>query len=206
MTLNHHGSISVKGLSPPRLLNPGWHVGSSSSRLQSCEQRQSTGNMVPCVAFLAFSGIALATTTVSNPYDCPRPVPTVHTGYDCSSSKCPGGCSTAYVFATSTSSCSPDSPSTTITASMPESCIFRPTQTFYSSSGCALTCSSGFCVIDAPVTISCGCPSVEITPTTITTCPTKTPCYQCYTGWGTFKETQSCPPTTAQPAAQVTVL
>ncbi|KAK3368757.1 hypothetical protein B0H63DRAFT_515285 [Podospora didyma] len=87
-------------------------------------------------------------------------------------------------------------PTPTIT-SLDASCTTTPTQTFYSTSGCALTCSTGFCVIDAAVTVPCGCSSLEIRTATITICPTRTPCYQCYTGWGTFRETATCPPTTS---------
>ncbi|KAK4450952.1 hypothetical protein QBC34DRAFT_459338 [Podospora aff. communis PSN243] len=90
---------------------------------------------------------------------------------------------------------------TTTTTTLPASCTTTPTQTFYSSSGCSLSCSTGFCITDAAVTISCGCSRVAISPTTITVCPTKTPCYQCYTGWGTFFVTETCPPTSAVVAA-----
>ena len=37
---------------------------------------------------------------------------------------------------------------TPTTSSLGESCSTEVTQTFYSSSGCALSCSTGFCVID----------------------------------------------------------
>ncbi|KAK0622640.1 hypothetical protein B0T14DRAFT_514190 [Immersiella caudata] len=90
---------------------------------------------------------------------------------------------------------------TTTTTTLPASCTTTPTQTFYSSSGCALSCSTGFCVTDAAVTIPCGCSKVAISPTTITVCPTKTPCYQCYTGWGTFFVTETCAPTSVVLAA-----
>ncbi|KAK0717685.1 hypothetical protein B0T26DRAFT_302153 [Lasiosphaeria miniovina] len=85
------------------------------------------------------------------------------------------------------------------TTSLAASCTYKPTQTFYSSSGCPLTCGNEFCVIDAAVTIPCGCPRVDIQPTTVTVCPTQTPCYQCYTGWGTFLVTQTCPQTASLP-------
>jgi hypothetical protein len=43
-------------------------------------------------------------------------------------------------------------PTTTSTTesitSYPGSCTYRPTQTYYSSSGCAFSCSSDFCIID----------------------------------------------------------
>ncbi|KAK4160649.1 hypothetical protein QBC43DRAFT_219407 [Cladorrhinum sp. PSN259] len=78
------------------------------------------------------------------------------------------------------------------TTSLAKSCTFTGTQTIYSRSGCAVSCSTGFCIIDAGVTKSCGCPSVAIETVTTTVCPTSTPCYQCYTGWGTFVYTQPC--------------
>ncbi|KAK0711943.1 hypothetical protein B0H67DRAFT_472276, partial [Lasiosphaeris hirsuta] len=104
--------------------------------------------------------------------------------------------------------CHPPPPRTTLStatavtisdSAIPDSCTTKVTQTFYSTSGCELACSSGFCVIDAAVTVPCGCSRVAIQTTTITACPTKTPCYQCYTGWGTFFETASCE-ATAVPA------
>ncbi|KAK4464037.1 hypothetical protein QBC42DRAFT_140330, partial [Cladorrhinum samala] len=78
------------------------------------------------------------------------------------------------------------------TTSLAKSCTFTGTQTFYSSSGCALSCSTGFCVIDAAVTKSCNCPRVAIETVTTTVCATRAPCYQCYTGWGTFVVTETC--------------
>jgi hypothetical protein len=53
----------------------------------------------------------------------------------------------------------------------------------------------------AAVTIPCGCPSVVINPKTVTVCPTTTPCYQCYTGWGTFFVTETCSSTRRAAAA-----
>ncbi|KAK4155751.1 hypothetical protein C8A00DRAFT_13238, partial [Chaetomidium leptoderma] len=107
----------------------------------------------------------------------------------------------------------PTSSSTTTTTttdtdtitSYPNSCTYRPTQTFYSPSGCAHTCDTGFCVIDAPATISCGCPIVFIETQTVTMCPTKTPCQQCYTGWGTFLYTDSCATATGTGAGAAAV-
>ncbi|KAK0666523.1 hypothetical protein QBC41DRAFT_348701 [Cercophora samala] len=87
------------------------------------------------------------------------------------------------------------------TTSLPKSCTFTGTQTFYSSSGCGLTCSSGFCVIDAAVTKSCGCSRIEIETVTTTVCPTRTPCYQCYTGWGTFFDYLPCPTSVPVPTS-----
>ncbi|KAK4187507.1 hypothetical protein QBC35DRAFT_356484, partial [Podospora australis] len=86
---------------------------------------------------------------------------------------------------------------TTERATLDKSCTFTGTQTWYSTSGCDLTCSKGFCIMDAAVTRSCGCPSIEITTTTITICPTRTPCYQCTTGWGTFSVYLPCPTSVA---------
>ncbi|EAQ91564.1 predicted protein [Chaetomium globosum CBS 148.51] len=110
----------------------------------------------------------------------------------------------------SAAACNPASsptPTTTTTdtiTSYPDSCTYRPTQTFYSSSGCAHTCATGFCVIDAPATISCGCPRVFIETQTVTVCPTQTPCQQCYTGWGTFLYTEPCGSATATVSASAT--
>ncbi|KAK4215765.1 hypothetical protein QBC37DRAFT_117193 [Rhypophila decipiens] len=89
----------------------------------------------------------------------------------------------------------------TTTTSLAASCTFTGTQTFYSSGGCnGLACeTAGFCIIDAAATKSCGCDSLVIVTKTTTICPTKTPCYQCTTGWGTFIETQSCTSTTISP-------
>ncbi|KAL2258403.1 hypothetical protein VTK26DRAFT_8292 [Humicola hyalothermophila] len=84
-----------------------------------------------------------------------------------------------------------------LVTSYPDSCTYRPTQTYYSSSGCALSCSTRFCIIDAPATISCGCPTVFIETQTVTVCPTATPCWQCTTGWGTFIYTETCTSTAA---------
>ncbi|KAK4244588.1 hypothetical protein C7999DRAFT_17179, partial [Corynascus novoguineensis] len=94
------------------------------------------------------------------------------------------------------------SPPETITT-YPDSCTYRPTQTFYSSSGCAHTCETGFCIIDAPATVSCGCPTVFIETQTTTMCPTQAPCRQCYTGWGTFLYTELCASATATGPAKV---
>ncbi|KAK4221337.1 hypothetical protein QBC38DRAFT_492253 [Podospora fimiseda] len=79
-----------------------------------------------------------------------------------------------------------------ITTSLAKSCTFTGTQTIYSASGCALTCSTAFCISDAAVTKSCNCPRVPVETVTTTICPTRTPCYQCTTGWGIFTETLSC--------------
>ncbi|KAK1833540.1 hypothetical protein QBC39DRAFT_345454 [Podospora conica] len=38
----------------------------------------------------------------------------------------------------------------------------------------------------------CGCSRVEIQTRTTSVCPTKTPCWQCHTGWGGFFVTESC--------------
>ncbi|KAK4201946.1 hypothetical protein QBC40DRAFT_48386 [Triangularia verruculosa] len=87
------------------------------------------------------------------------------------------------------------------TTSLPDSCTFTGTQTFYSSSGCGLACSTGFCISDAAVTRSCGCSKIEIHTVTTTVCPTRTPCYQCYTGWGTFFVDLPCPTSVPVPGS-----
>ncbi|EGZ71272.1 hypothetical protein NEUTE2DRAFT_166343 [Neurospora tetrasperma FGSC 2509] len=73
------------------------------------------------------------------------------------------------------------------------SCTFTGTQTQWATSGCDLPCDTSiFCIWDAAVTQSCGCSSVPVVTTTVTLCPTRTPCQQCTTGWGIFTYTQSC--------------
>ncbi|KAK4238979.1 hypothetical protein C8A03DRAFT_14595, partial [Achaetomium macrosporum] len=106
--------------------------------------------------------------------------------------------------------CAPSHNTITTTASptitsLPDSCTYRPTQTYYFSSGCAHTCATGFCIIDAPVTISCGCPTVVIETQTVTVCPTATPCQQCTTGWGTFLHTEPCSTSSTEEPAKPTV-
>ncbi|KAM7206141.1 hypothetical protein V8F20_002923, partial [Naviculisporaceae sp. PSN 640] len=79
------------------------------------------------------------------------------------------------------------------TSRLPASCTFTGTQTYYSVGGCnGMTCETGFCILDAAATKSCGCDKLVIVTKTTTICPTRTPCYQCTTGWGTFIYTQSC--------------
>ncbi|KAL1871564.1 hypothetical protein VTK73DRAFT_2028 [Phialemonium thermophilum] len=114
------------------------------------------------------------------------------------------------VSPTSIQTASPDTtlpPTTTIpathltttapsTSSLPDSCTFRPTQTIWATSGCAITCNHEFCIYDAFVTLPCGCPSVRVQPTTTTLCPTQTGCIQCTTGWGIATVTETCPSST----------
>ncbi|KAL0472829.1 hypothetical protein QR685DRAFT_568989 [Neurospora intermedia] len=70
---------------------------------------------------------------------------------------------------------------------------FTGTQTQWATSGCDLPCNTSiFCIWDAALTQSCGCSSVPVVTTTVTLCPTSTPCQQCTTGWGIFTYTQSC--------------
>ncbi|KAL2123508.1 hypothetical protein VTJ04DRAFT_3963 [Mycothermus thermophilus] len=92
---------------------------------------------------------------------------------------------------------------TSYSSGWPESCTFRPTQTYYSSSGCAITCDAGFCIRDEPATISCGCPTVFIETQYTTVCPTTSPCYQCHSAWGTFLYTEPCSTTTPTAAPAV---
>ncbi|KAK3946227.1 hypothetical protein QBC46DRAFT_402596 [Diplogelasinospora grovesii] len=129
---------------------------------------------------------------------------------------------------------SPTSSSTTTSSStwsyvtpppMPESCTTRPTQTFYSTSGCDIACTdTAWCIMDCKppdpltrpytqlmvnndmkdaVTLSCGCTSVAVRPTTTTICPTKSNCQQCTTGWGiaTIMQTGCSPAAVAAAAA-----
>ncbi|KAL2259475.1 hypothetical protein VTK26DRAFT_6844 [Humicola hyalothermophila] len=68
---------------------------------------------------------------------------------------------------------------------LPESCTYRPTATWFATSGCDLSCSMEIdCVADFAVVLPCGCDRAAVSPTTTTICPTRTPCYQCVTGWG----------------------
>ncbi|KAK4108122.1 hypothetical protein N656DRAFT_848963 [Canariomyces notabilis] len=119
----------------------------------------------------------------------------------------PHGCGTlstvtVTVTPSSTSTGTSTTSDSTIT-SYPDSCTYRPTQTYYASSGCAFSCSSQFCIIDAPATISCGCPTVFIETQTVTVCPTKSPCWNCHTGWGTFLVTETCTSTATTAAVAV---
>ncbi|KAK3937537.1 hypothetical protein QBC46DRAFT_392471 [Diplogelasinospora grovesii] len=157
--------------------------------------------------------------TISNPCDCSDPVPTVYTGYDCAkggAGSCPTGCGTVYVSATSSSSCpgrSTPTPTSSTTSSsvggdgggvtsssLPASCTYKPTQTVYSRSGCATPCATNqFCIVDAAVTVPCGCPSVSIQPSTTTICASATGCIECTTGWGFFTVSESgCTTATAK--------
>ncbi|KAK0738745.1 hypothetical protein B0T18DRAFT_376660 [Schizothecium vesticola] len=96
-------------------------------------------------------------------------------------------------------------PPSPITTGLPASCTVEVTATSYSTSGCALKCATNFCISDAAVVKSCGCSRVEIQTRTTSMCPTKTPCWQCHTGWGTFFITESCSTTaTATASAAVT--
>ncbi|KAH8771002.1 hypothetical protein F5883DRAFT_713543 [Diaporthe sp. PMI_573] len=69
---------------------------------------------------------------------------------------------------------------------LPAYCTFRPTATVTADTGCPTSCTnSGLCFADAAVTLECGCPSMAVSPTTTTVCPTATgSCRNCQTGWG----------------------
>jgi hypothetical protein len=94
-----------------------------------------TSTRTVCSTCPKTTGVAVS--TVSNPCDCPEAVPTVFTGWPCELSKCPHQASTYYLSATSTSSCPGRK-----TTPLADSCTFRPMQTFYSRSGCALPCQT----------------------------------------------------------------
>lgn len=87
--------------------------------------------------------------TISNPCDCAFPVPTVTVDRPCagcgSGGGCGGECGTQYVYATSTSTCPGGSspPATTCQATV--------TVHSYPASGCAHTCTSGFCILDSEI-------------------------------------------------------
>ncbi|KAM7185946.1 hypothetical protein V8F20_011586, partial [Naviculisporaceae sp. PSN 640] len=70
-------------------------------------------------------------------------------------------------------------------SNMPERCTTRPTQTYLSASGCAITCGTQInCIADMGVVVPCGCTSVAIRPVTTIVCPTNTHCFQCQSAWG----------------------
>ncbi|KAK0706644.1 hypothetical protein B0T26DRAFT_628451, partial [Lasiosphaeria miniovina] len=76
---------------------------------------------------------------------------------------------------------------------LPSSCTTRPTQTYYSSSGCDINCPNQInCYADFAVTVPCGCKSVAVRPLTTTICATRSPCFQCHTGWGIATLFESC--------------
>ncbi|KAK4242173.1 hypothetical protein C8A03DRAFT_11614 [Achaetomium macrosporum] len=114
----------------------------------------------------------------------------IHPGM--SSPACPAKSSSTTVKSTT-------STSTTLgPQTLPASCTYRPTATWYATSGCDIPCpTSPLCIADNFVVVPCGCTRAAVSPTTITICPTKAPCNQCMTGWGIATITESnCPPTT----------
>lgn len=136
--------------------------------------------------------MCLMLTTVSNPCDCPTPVPTVTVDYPCGT-PCKFGCQTSYIYATSTSTC-PKSTTASEAGPTITKCVATVTVDTHPSSGCTYSCSSAFCIIDKFVTAPCGCTSVGVfTETNMLPCPTTTGCVECYTGfpWTTYPA--SCP-------------
>ncbi|KAK4119978.1 hypothetical protein N657DRAFT_649551 [Parathielavia appendiculata] len=85
---------------------------------------------------------------------------------------------------------------TSSTSGLPASCTYRPTATWFATTGCDIPCpTSPLCIADHFVVLPCGCSSAAVSPTTVTICPTRSPCYQCSTGWGIATITDSkCPP------------
>ncbi|KAH8897802.1 hypothetical protein GQ53DRAFT_451236 [Thozetella sp. PMI_491] len=123
----------------------------SSSINSHCPTVTSVGSACTECTTLA----CLQLSTISNPCDCPTVVPTVTAHYGCNGEPCPAGCSTSYLYATSTSTCTPATTETPEPTSLAVSCTYRPTQTIYSTSGCANACdTSQFCIIDGMCFIS----------------------------------------------------
>ncbi|KAK3399432.1 hypothetical protein B0T20DRAFT_351381, partial [Sordaria brevicollis] len=93
---------------------------------------------------------------------------------------------------------------TTTTSSTPSitsiaaSCTYTGTQTVFATTGCEIPCGTApLCIADAAITKSCGCSTVPFTKTTITICPTRSPCFPCTSAWGTFTYTEPCSTTAA---------
>ncbi|KAK4101338.1 hypothetical protein N658DRAFT_496214 [Parathielavia hyrcaniae] len=82
------------------------------------------------------------------------------------------------------------------TSGLPASCTYRPTATHFATSGCDIPCpTEPLCIADMIVVLPCGCDSAVVSPTTVTVCPTQSPCFRCSTGWGIATTTDSnCPP------------
>ncbi|KAK3315239.1 hypothetical protein B0H66DRAFT_337560 [Apodospora peruviana] len=96
-------------------------------------------------------------------------------------------------------------PTSTPTTLMADSCTTRPTQTYYSTSGCAIDCPATInCTADEGLIIPCGCTSVAVRPVTTTICASRTPCLQCTTGWGLVVRSETDCPTASAPAATAT--
>ncbi|KAK4154145.1 hypothetical protein C8A00DRAFT_14715 [Chaetomidium leptoderma] len=97
-------------------------------------------------------------------------------------------------------------PSTTTTSTgLPASCTYRPTATWFATTGCDIPCpSSPLCIADNYVVLPCGCERAAVSPTTVTICPTRAPCMQCSTGFGIATITDSnCPPSSTASASAV---
>ncbi|TPX12575.1 uncharacterized protein E0L32_000752 [Thyridium curvatum] len=99
----------------------------------------------------------LAWSTISNPCDCARTVPTVTVDFPCRSDgkHCGAGCLTMYKSATSTSTCNdvpiptPPSPKTTVTTTeTAASCTTTVTANIYETAKCTKGCVSDFCIVD----------------------------------------------------------
>ncbi|KAH6886386.1 hypothetical protein B0T10DRAFT_80142 [Thelonectria olida] len=87
--------------------------------------------------------------TVINPGNCPRKIPTVTKKYPCAKSTCPGGCKTHYVY--------PSTLATTTTT---------PCPTVTEVQGRCSTCVVAQCELLSVISSVCGCPSVVPTHTT----------------------------------------
>ncbi|KAH7327724.1 hypothetical protein B0I35DRAFT_138 [Stachybotrys elegans] len=68
----------------------------------------------------------------------------------------------------------------------PSSCIPTVTVTTHPGTefGCAFNCSSDFCIMDRFATLPCGCTTAPWVATeTLTACATRSPCWNCHTGF-----------------------
>ncbi|KAL2270543.1 hypothetical protein VTJ83DRAFT_2727 [Remersonia thermophila] len=152
-------------------------------------KRQSSCNQIPTASSLLSHQTMLLSAALLLPL----------AGLASAGRKRPQGCHPTPTLSPSSSSSSSSSSTSSVTT-LPASCTFRPTQTIYPASGCSITCRRDFCISDALVTVSCGCPSLVIKTQTTTVCATQSPCWQCSVAWGNFRITPSCPPTPTQTA------
>ncbi|KAK4209534.1 hypothetical protein QBC37DRAFT_254003, partial [Rhypophila decipiens] len=102
-------------------------------------------------------------------------------------------CSPPQITTTSSTSVRSTTIATQTTSLLPEHCTTRPASTRFSTSGCAITCSTLYtnCIADMGLIIPCGCTSVAVRPVTTYVCPSNKACFQCQTGWGLHKETET---------------
>jgi hypothetical protein len=107
-----------------------------------------------CSTCITLACISFSTISLSQ-QNCPPHASTVKTSFPCSKSKCPGGCNTSYVYASSygpTSTITPACPTVTKTKTICSDCI-RP-----------------MCLSVSTVSSVCGCPATAATVTTAFPC------------------------------------